>query len=693
MITEQVHAGHPHIQFDERKVVPATMSRCGSILNKIKTSVFAVLACFAASLAFGETAANNASPEDREAILDMIAQINHINWILCTIKSYNNIVVLEEEYEKISPGNLWLDRISNNETAERLKRMLKTLHSLSKNDRQMRRWREDFKEHRERERKTYFLKASKQAVDTLMGQAQDCCSLWSWASNPAGSIAAVAHTAFNMAHYSASLYNDYDNFVYELDKTAKDRQFDFDTTKLDILHQQNIELLQDQWEFIHRYRLDDRLRVSDTNIKILLNCLKDDNHSRIYTRLMPMREHFSLFPEYWYYLSCVAMETGHFKEGIEACDTFFHVNRGIFRDDPMEGTVAFNKAFMLPKTEANKGEIRRCLELAWKNNILRGDWQLEYLVAIMFKGVFNEKEKAVDMLEHAIALIEQESRDRIRYGNKAGVTIDEGLRNCRNALHELRGEPLEEENEMESSLIRTQNIVIEDGNDSLDITGITNNLVSFSLPNDEHIHDLSKYTLQMFKRGTGVASVNAITADSRVNTNGCIMLSFNTPSVPSRSNIDEYRLTFNNPKCTVIWTFRSMGYYFTDAEINNLGEEMLECMKSKNLWYRFCIWAAVDEDKFLNYFKSEFLTNLSSSVAPRSVSINGKEFHYPLSLDSLLQSTESDDDEDFVEFKRRLYAELNGNGKRYVELEKGMPKLKKIFKDAFLEQMKKEIAK
>ena len=113
----------------------------------------------------------------------------------------------------------------------------------------------------------------------------------------------------------------------------------------------------------------------------------------------------------------------------------------------MAGTVAFNKAFMLPKTKENKPEVRRCLELAWtKNaNVIHGDWQLDYLAAIMYKGVFDEQSKAEMMLEHAIALIEQESRERTRYGGKAGVTLDDGLRNCRNALHQLRGEPIEEE--------------------------------------------------------------------------------------------------------------------------------------------------------------------------------------------------------------------------------------------------------
>ena len=68
------------------------------------------------------------------------------------------------------------------------------------------------------------------------------------------------------------------------------------------------------------------------------------------------------------------------------------------------------------------------------------------------------------MLEHAIALIEQESRDRTRYGGKAGVTLDEGLRNCRNALRQLRGEPIEGEPvKVESSSGETKTITLPGG--------------------------------------------------------------------------------------------------------------------------------------------------------------------------------------------------------------------------------------
>ena len=660
---------------------------------------FAVVSLFAALTIHLHAQDVGVSDDDREAILDTIAQINHINWVVNTIKTYKNPIALEIESQKVSPGNLYLDRIPDRAAMERIKQILNTLHDLRMDEREMKRWREDFEERRDREQKTFLLKASKQAVDTMTKQVQECCSQWSWESNPVGSIAAVVDTAFNVVHCPVSLYNDYDNFVYAQSKAAKDKQFDFDTAKLNLLHQQNIRLLDDQWNFITSYKLNDKLRVSDADINRLLECLRDDNPSRIYTRLVPMRERFSLFPEYWYYLSCVAMETGHFKEGLNACDQFFKVNRHIFRDDPMEGCVAFNKAFMLPKTDANKQEVRRCLELASENNVLRGDWQLDYLVAILYKGVLGEQGKSEELLERAIATIGQESHKRTRYGGKAGITLDEGLFNCRNALHELRGEPLEEESEL-ASLIRTQNIVISADDYSPDIIDVTNDVVSIRLPNDEHIHDWSRYALQMSRRGTVVTNVNADVAECGINTNGCIMLSFEAHN-PSSGHIDEYRLKFDDPNCPVEWTFRSIGYYYTDTELNQFGKEALELAKSQGLLTRFVIWAAVNDDTFVKEVKNMIEECFFTSASPHSVSINGKIYHYVFSLEELIKmyninSGEEDEDELLADrvrqFRRDLESELNYET-NYMELDKSIPYFKRCFKDVILKMWKRDSTK
>jgi hypothetical protein len=177
-------------------------------------------------------------------------------------------------------------------------------------------------------------------------------------------------------------------------------------------------MLDDQWRLVKKYHLNDKAtRITDIDIQDLLAILKDGNASRIYTRLTPMKSRYKLFPEYWYYLSCAAMATGHFKEGREACDIFFKVNRSIFRKDPMVGTVALNKALMLEKDPINLPELKRCLEIVWDNNHDRSNWAQDYIVASLYNGILHNKEKAVEILEHAIACLESEMSER-KHKNK-----------------------------------------------------------------------------------------------------------------------------------------------------------------------------------------------------------------------------------------------------------------------------------
>ena len=375
------------------------------------------------------------SEEEQNAILDTIAQINHINWVVNVIKSYDNAVVLEEEYEKISYGNLDLNRIPDEETLGRITKTLDTLHSLRKDEREMKHWREKFRDERMRKIRKYELESARSTYGLFKGSILDVLT---------GDIGMVAQAVFGIVHGSLSLQYDYEDFIQGLDQEQRDRVFAFDSKKLDLLHQQNKEMLDDQWRLVRKYHLDDKAtRVTDVDIRYLLAVLKDGNASRIYVRLIAMKDRYMLFPEYWYYLSCAAFETGHFNKGIEACDAFFKVNRSIFRDDPMVGTVAINKACMLEKSDANKEEIRRCLEIAWKNNVLRADWRISYLAANMYYGLFNEKDKAEMMLEHAVTLVESEIQESQEYNDKADNALAERLYNCRNALHQLRGEPLE----------------------------------------------------------------------------------------------------------------------------------------------------------------------------------------------------------------------------------------------------------
>lgn len=380
-----------------------------------KTNVSLAVACLATILVTVHVQAQDvaASGGDKEAVLDTIAQINHINWVVNVIKTYNNALVLEEEYEKISYGNLNLNRIPDEETRNRITNMLDVLYSLRKDERDMKHWRDKFLDDRMRKMREYDLGTAKRVWGLFR---EGILGFMTY------DIGTVLQTAFDVGHDCLSLQYDYDNFAHSFDQEMQERVFAFDSQKMALLHKLNKEMLDDQWRLVRKHHLDDKAtRVTDTDIKALLSVLKDGNASRIYTRLVSMKSRYRLFPEYWYYLSCAAMETGHFKEGRDACDTFFKVNRGIFRDDPMAGTVALNKAMMLDKDKANLPELKRCLEIIWEANQNRSNWEQDFVVASLYDGILHDSKKAVEILEHAIAGLESEMSERKRMGKDITV--------------------------------------------------------------------------------------------------------------------------------------------------------------------------------------------------------------------------------------------------------------------------------
>ena len=368
-----------------------------------------------------------AESPDKDAALDTIAQINHLNWVFNTIKTYNNALVLEEEYNKISPGHLNLNRIPDQEAMGRITSMLDLLHSLRMNERELKRWKESFDLTRRRRIREFYLKKGEEA-SRLAG---------SLCVNPLNFRAIT-----EAAHDSVSGYFEYSSMIEDIEQEADAHMFKLDTQKLGNLHELNKSLLQDQWNMIRKYNFDDSLRVSDTDINLLISFLKDDDHGRVYSRIEPMRDKFKLFPVYWYYLSSVAMETGHFDVGLEATEKFFKVNRNLFRDDFMLGAVAMNRAFMLEKTDKNKDEVRKLLDVSWKNNSGYGDWRRDYVLATLYAGYLDDKAMAEKVIVHAIASIESQLDELLSRvdGGLVDTVLGESLWLCRQFLEEVKGD-------------------------------------------------------------------------------------------------------------------------------------------------------------------------------------------------------------------------------------------------------------
>ena len=386
-----------------------------------------LLRMLVACVAVGSMAFAFAETPNKDAALDTIAQINHLNWVFNTIKTYNNALVLEEEYNKISPGHLNLNRIPDQEAMGRITSMLDLLHSLRMNERELKRWKESFDLTRRRRIREFYLKKGEEA-SRLAG---------SLCINPLNFRAIT-----EAAHDSVSGYFEYSSMIEDIEQEADAHMFKLDTQKLGNLHELNKSLLQDQWNMIRKYNFDDSLRVSDMDINLLISFLKDDDHERVYSRIEPMRDKFKLFPVYWYYLSSVAMETGHFDVGLEATEKFFKVNRNLFRDDFMLGAVAMNRAFMLEKTDKNKDEVRKLLDVSWKNNSGYGDWRRDYVLATLYAGYLDDKAMAEKVIVHAIASIESQLDELLSRvdGGLVDTVLGESLWLCRQFLEEVKGD-------------------------------------------------------------------------------------------------------------------------------------------------------------------------------------------------------------------------------------------------------------
>ena len=119
-----------------------------------------------------------------EAARDTIAQINHLNWVVSKIKTYNNVIVLEEEYRQISPDKLNLNRIPDKDTLGKILEMLDLLHGMINDEREMQEWKRTFEMRRKRQQVEFWR--------NQVGNAQSSVSEVGWTSLAVGSGAVMS---------------------------------------------------------------------------------------------------------------------------------------------------------------------------------------------------------------------------------------------------------------------------------------------------------------------------------------------------------------------------------------------------------------------------------------------------------------------------------------------------------------------
>ena len=357
---------------------------------------------------------------------DALAIINHINYVVEVVRTYNNVVALQEEYQNISADNLNLNHIPDDESLKAIKEIRDALHDMQMNERNQK-WVQRVLtrdlQGAKIERTCQMWQSVGKGLGSAVGgnSAQDASTFTAILKGftPLGIISACIDTANSVAgaHY------DYKKMEHELQGKLEDQQFSLEETKLNNLHNLNQDLLSCQLKLVQAYNLDDHLRITPQDVKKLVDCLKDSNRERCYMRMKKLAGTFEVYPPYWHYRAAMALAVGQHADALEACNHFARVNRGLFRNDPMADKVALFKAtalMELKRTEnaEDRAAIRQCLETLKKEHFNSANADLGFFCVGAYLSVLDDPDEASAVLEDlALALSAESDKDLRDYCN------------------------------------------------------------------------------------------------------------------------------------------------------------------------------------------------------------------------------------------------------------------------------------
>lgn len=362
--------------------------------------------------------------ERRERALQLI---NHINFVIYKISSCNDSVVLEEEYKLLNPSSLRLDVIDDKETIDTIRQLLDFLVDMRIDSKE----REFLEQDRE--------DAMSDLLKECLPDPSSCISANPWVA--ATKVAGAAFTAFNS----------YARGKKKIEKQFARKNWELDKNKLICLNELNKSLLVNHWNLVKKYNMDDMQRVTEEDIALLMNKLKDSDARRKYQFLVnPDHEKtYKKSPLYWYYRASAAHENGDWQGVIEAAHRYEAIYLQILRHDRVAALVASLKLNALlrinPPVDGMNvvfddkiTEIRRTLDVI-DENARYEDWNLLYLSACLRYSMCGDYDLAQrrmsDLVDHLASAEENRfrkwrgllSKDKERKSNrdKAAKELDE----------------------------------------------------------------------------------------------------------------------------------------------------------------------------------------------------------------------------------------------------------------------------
>lgn len=289
-------------------------------------------------------AEENAAKTHDEAIqLQVLECLNLIAVSLTHIMTYNDKVILDQEYNMII-NNLNLSNIPDADLITLLQELMDLLTSSKINDYDREYLLKDFDRNVQHELKN---RVTALVFDTDV------------VINPYNTILA-AFVA------TGSFYFNYRSQMNTYIKEKEKGKWAIESKTMQELNNFYKKLLKYSWTLMRKYNLPDTWRLDEKQLRDYTNILKEPDLTKRCRKLERIETSFQKFPPYWYYRGQSAQEIGRTKEALHCFLQFQQIHQGILRKDPYAASVAMCKTMLMKNS--NSDAVKRDLALIVSNS-------------------------------------------------------------------------------------------------------------------------------------------------------------------------------------------------------------------------------------------------------------------------------------------------------------------------------------
>lgn len=339
--------------------------------------------------------------------------INHLNHVIAKLGNFNDLLLLQQEYEGLTDNHLNLETIKDEATVQVIMQLLDAISGLEKEN-----------------LKGFYAKAAlEKAKKNAIWEALPGPNIIFMSKGNPYMMAAVVGCAtltsvMNYYKAKAQAEADYEN-----------KKLDIATEKLSYINELNKELFFSQWRLIQKYNLRDSMRITREENELFLgfakvlelkgSMAKTSSNSKLVWEIFKNNEQeMGNLPFYWVTRAVAAETIAEKVDVIYSCERYFSlfVMAPIIRKDTTACSMALLYISHLerPKAKEEKESCKAWLDFIEKTARIP-EWQIKFSLAERYGTLLDDREKALEIIRktflevHACMKVWETSRQNLFY--------------------------------------------------------------------------------------------------------------------------------------------------------------------------------------------------------------------------------------------------------------------------------------